>query len=165
MLNLKELIDMGCAHTMVDSDGWMHPCGRPIVAIRHWPDYGDGDGYSGVCQQHARQAGAELAPLKNVPNPPQLPFHLTYVDTDDDDPSDQPQVGDYGWAVRKNARGQKEIPFHIEREEHTGLPVAVLNEALYAKPKDDIEDGRYVSLLQLHLDGFELSRTGRKENG
>lgn len=64
MLNLKELIDMGCAHTMVDSDGWMHPCDRPIVAIRHWPDYGDGDGYSGVCQQHARQAGAELAPLK-----------------------------------------------------------------------------------------------------
>lgn len=67
MLNLKELIDMGCAHTMVDSDGWMHPCGRPIVAIRHWPDYGDGDGYSGVCQQHARQAGAELAPLKTFP--------------------------------------------------------------------------------------------------
>lgn len=42
------------------------------------------------------------------------------------------------------------------------LPVAVLNAQLYAKPEDDIEDGQYVSLFQLYLDGFELSRTGRK---
>lgn len=61
-----------------------------------------------------------------------------------------------------NAYDQEEIPFHIEREEHTGLPVAVLNTQLYAKPEDDIEDGQYVSLFQLYLDGFELSRTGRK---
>lgn len=49
-----------------------------------------------------------------------------------------------------------------EQEEHTGLPVAVLNTQLYAKPEDDIEDGQYVSLFQLYIDGFELSRTGRK---
>ena len=34
MLNLKELMDIGCAHTVTDSDGWMYPCGKPIVAIR-----------------------------------------------------------------------------------------------------------------------------------
>lgn len=87
---------------------------------------------------------------------------LTYEDTDNSDPSDQPQVGDYGVAVRETADGQEEIPFHIEQEEHTGLPVALLNERLYAKPEDDIDDGQYVSLLQLYLDGFMLSRTGRK---
>lgn len=31
MLNLTELMDIGCAHTVVDSDGWMYPCGKPIV--------------------------------------------------------------------------------------------------------------------------------------
>ena len=55
---------------------------------------------------------------------------LTYEDTDNSDPSDQPQVGDYGVAVRETADGQEEIPFHIEREERTGLPVALLNERL-----------------------------------
>ena len=74
----------------------------------------------------------------------------------------QPQVGDYGVAVRDDADGQEEIPFHIEREERTGLPVALLNVGLYAKPEDDIDDGEYVSLLQLHLDGYILSRTGRR---
>lgn len=43
-------------------------------------------------------------------------------------------------------------------------PVALLNERLYAKPEDDIKDGLYVSLFQLYLDGFMLSRTGRKRN-
>lgn len=162
MLNLKELIDVGCAQTMVDSDGQIYPCSKPIVAIRHWPDYGEGGSYSGVCQQHSQQAGIELIPLKNVPNPLLLPFYLTYEDIDDSSPSTQPQVGDYGVAVRENAHGQEEIPFHIEQEEHTGLPVAVLNTQLYAKPEDDIEDGQYVSLFQLYIDGFELSRTGRK---
>ena len=76
----------------------------------------------------------------------------------------QPQVGDYGVAVLENAHGQEEIPFHVEREEHTGLPVALLNTRLYAKPEDDIDDGHYVSLFQLYLDGFMLSRTGRKRN-
>lgn len=89
---------------------------------------------------------------------------LTYEDTDNSDPSDQPQVGDYGVAVRETADGQEEIPFHIEREERTGLPVALLNERLYAKPEDDIKDGLYVSLFQLYPDGFMLSRTGRKRN-
>lgn len=42
MLNLTELMDIGCAHTVTDSDGWMYPCGKPIVAIRRWPDEGDG---------------------------------------------------------------------------------------------------------------------------
>lgn len=162
MLNLKELIDVGCAQTMVDSDGQIYPCSKPIVAIRHWPDYGEGDSYSGVCQQHSQQAGIEFIPLKNVPNPLLLPFYLTYEDIDDSSSSTQPQVGDYGVAVRENAHGQEEIPFHIEQEEHTGLPVAVLNTQLYAKPEDDIEDGQYVSLFQLYLDGFELSWTGRK---
>jgi len=67
-------------------------------------------------------------------------------------------------AVRENYHGQEEIPFHIEREEHTGLPVALLNTRLYAKPEDDIDDGQYVSLFQLYLDGFGLIRTGRKRN-
>ena len=31
MLNLTELMDIGCAHTVTDSDGWMYPCGKPIV--------------------------------------------------------------------------------------------------------------------------------------
>lgn len=31
MLNLKELIDVGCAQTMVDSDGQIYPCSKPIV--------------------------------------------------------------------------------------------------------------------------------------
>lgn len=164
MLNLKELIDVGCAQTMVDSDGWMYPCGNSIVAIRHWPDYGDGESYSGVCQQHAQQSGADLIPLKDVPNPLLLPFYLTYENIDGCSPSTQPQVGDYGVAVRETADGQEEIPFHIEREEHTGLLVALMNVGLYAKPEDDIDDGEYASLFQLYLDGYVLSRTGRKRN-
>lgn len=164
MLNLKELIDVGCAQTMVDSDGQIYPCSKPIVAIRHWPDYGEGDSYSGVCQQHSQQAGIELIPLKNVPNPLLLPFYLTYEDIDDSSSSTQPQVGDYGVAVRETADGQEETPFHIEQEEHTGLLVALMNVGLYAKPEDDISDGEYVSLFQLYLDGYVLSRTGRKWN-
>lgn len=164
MLNLTELMDIGCAQTVVDLDGWMYPCHKTIVAIRRWLDEGDGERFGGVCQQHAKLAGAELVPLKNVSNPLSLPSCLNYEDTDDSDPSDQPQVGDYGLAVRENAHGQEEIPFHIEREEHTGLPVACLNMRLYAKPEDDIDDGQYVSLFQLYLDGFLLSRTGRKRN-
>ena len=104
-----------------------------------------------------------IARLKNVPNT-FLPFCLTYDDWDDSSEDTQPQVGDYGVAIRENAHGQEEIPFHIEREGHTGLPVACLNMRLYAKPEDDIEDGQYVSLFQLYLDGFLLSRTGRKWN-
>lgn len=50
----------------------------------------------------------------------------------------------------------------IERDGDTGLPVALLDTRLYAKPEDDVDDGQYVSLLQLHLDGYILSRTGRK---
>lgn len=41
-------------------------CGKPIVAIRRWPE-GDGESFGGVCQRHAKQAGAELVPLENVP--------------------------------------------------------------------------------------------------
>lgn len=93
-----------------------------------------------------------------------MPSCLNYEDIDDSSPDLQPQVGDYGVAVLENAHGQEEIPFHIEREERTGLPVALLNERLYAKPEDDIKDGLYVSLFQLYLDGFMLSRTGRKRN-
>lgn len=162
MTDLKDFIDIGCAAIVADVDGVEKPCGEPVVAIRHWPDYGDGESYGGVCQQHAQQAGADLIPLKNIPNPLLLPFYLTYEDIDDSSPSTQPQVGDYGVAVRDNAHGQEEIPFHIEQDDRTGLPVAVLNAQLYAKPEDDIEDGQYVSLFQLYLDGFELSRTGRK---
>lgn len=93
-----------------------------------------------------------------------MPSCLNYEDIDDSSSDLQPQVGDYGVAVLENAHGQEEIPFHVEREEHTGLPVALLNTRLYAKPEDDIDDGQYVSLFQLYLDGFMLSRTGRKRN-
>ncbi|WP_347029565.1 hypothetical protein [Bifidobacterium pseudocatenulatum] len=92
------------------------------------------------------------------------PSYLNYEDIDDSSPDMHPQVGDYGVAIRENSHGQEEIPFHIEREEHTGLPVALLNMQLEAKPEDDIDDGQYVSLFQLYLDGFVLSRTGRKRN-
>lgn len=161
-LTLNELVHIGCAATIVTPDGVEQPCGKPVVAIRHWTGFGDGDGYGGVCQQHSQQAGIELIPLKNVPNPLLLPFYLTYEDIDDSSSSTQPQVGDYGVAVRENAHGQEEVPFHIEREERTGLLVALLNDGLYAKPEDDIDDGQYVSLLQLYLDGYILSRTGRR---
>lgn len=67
-------------------------------------------------------------------------------------------------AVRGTEDGQEEIPFHIEREERTGLLVALMNVGLYAKPEDDIDDGEYASLFQLYLDGYVLSRTGRKRN-
>lgn len=90
-----------------------------------------------------------------------MPSCLTYEDWDDSSEDNQPQVGDYGVAIRENSHGQEEIPFHIEREEHTGLPVALLNMQRYAKPEDDIDHGQYVSLFQLYLDGFMLSRTGR----
>lgn len=104
-----------------------------------------------------------IAQLKNVPNP-FLPSRLNYEDIDDSSQDVQPQVGDYGVAVRDDADGQEEIPFHIEREERTGLPVALMNVGLYAKPEDDIDDGEYASLFQLYLDGYVLSRTGRKRN-
>lgn len=102
-----------------------------------------------------------IARLKNVPNP-FLPSCLNYEDIDDSSQDVQPQVGDYGWAIRENAHGQDETPFHIERDEDTGLPMALLDTRLYAKPEDDVDDGQYVSLLQLHLDGYILSRTGRR---
>lgn len=89
---------------------------------------------------------------------------ITYDDWDDSSEDSHPQVGDYGVAVRETEDGQEEIPFHIEREERTGLPVALLNVGLYAKPEDDIADGQYVSLFQLYLDGYMLTRTGRKRN-
>lgn len=47
----------------------------------------------------------------------------------------------------------------IEREKDTGMLVALLNDRLYTRSEDDIEDGQYVSLLQLHIDGFDLYRT------
>lgn len=134
------------------------------MAVRRWTGCGDGDGIGGVCAKHAAEPGVELVPLKDIPDRPALPFPLTYEDIEDGDPSDQPRVGDYGWAVRENAHGQDETPFHIERDEDTGLPVALLDTRLYAKPEDDVDDGQYVSLLQLHLDGYILSRTGRKTN-
>lgn len=102
MLNLKELIDVGCAQTMVDSDGQIYQCSKPIVAIRHWPDYGEGDSYSGVCQQHSQQAGIEFIPLKNVPNPLLLPFYLTYKDKTLHDTID--------WCKEQIARINEMIP-------------------------------------------------------
>ncbi|RHJ35042.1 hypothetical protein [Bifidobacterium pseudocatenulatum] len=93
-----------------------------------------------------------------------MPSCLTYEDWDDSSEDNQPQVGDYGVAVRGTEDGPEEIPFHIEREERIGLPVALMNVGLYAKPEDDIADGEYASLFQLYLDGYVLSRTGRKRN-
>lgn len=90
-----------------------------------------------------------------------MPSCLTYEDWDDSSEDNQPQVGDYGVAVRGTEDGQEEIPFHIEREERTGLLVALMNVGLDAKPEDDIYDGEYASLFQLYLDGYVLSRTGR----
>lgn len=90
-----------------------------------------------------------------------MPSCLTYEDWDDSSEDNYPQVGDYGVAVRGTEDGQEEIPFHIEREERTGLLVALMNVGLYAKPEDDIADGEYASLFQLYLDGYVLSRTGR----
>lgn len=68
MVNLTELMDIGCVQTMVDSDGWMYPCGKPIVAIRRWPDEGDGKSFG-----TARQTGRcrTRAVEKHSPNPGQ----------------------------------------------------------------------------------------------
>lgn len=153
-MGLTDLIAIGCAAAITDGDGMEQPCGCPVVAVRRW--------IGGVCARHAAEPGTELVPLKDIPDRPALPFPLTYEDVEDGDPSDQPRVGDYGWAVRENAHGQDETPFHIERDGDTGLPVALLDTRLYAKPEDDVDDGQYASLLQLHLDGYILSRTGRK---
>lgn len=161
-MGLTDLITIGCAAMVAGPDGIERPCGRPIVAVRRWTGCGDGDGIGGVCAKHAAEPGAELVPLKDIPDRPALPLPLTYEDIEDGDSSDQPRVGDYGWAVRENAHGQDETPFHIERDGDTGLPMALLDTRLYAKPEDDVDDGQYVSLLQLHLDGYILSRTGRK---
>lgn len=157
-MTLTDIIDAGCAAIMADADGMEQPCGGPVVAVRRWT----GGGIGGVCARHAAEPGAELVSLKDIPDRPALPFPLTYEDIEDGDPSDQPRVGDYGWTVRENAHGQDETPFHIERDGDTGLPVALLDTRLYAKPEDDVDDGQYASLLQLHLDGYILSRTGRK---
>lgn len=157
-MTLTDIIDAGCAAIMADADGMEQPCGGPVVAVRRRA----GGGIGGACAKHAAEPGAELVPLKDIPDRPALPLPLTYEDIEDGDPSDQPRVGDYGWAVRENAHGQDETPFHIEWDGDTGLPVALLDTRLYAKPEDDVDDGQYVSLLQLHLDGYILSRTGRK---
>lgn len=161
-MGLTDLITIGCAAMVAGPDGIERPCGRPIVAVRRWIGCGDGDGIGGVCAKHAAEPGAELMPLKDIPDRPALPFPLTYEDIEDGDPFDQPREGDYGWAIRENAHGQDETPFHIERDGDTGLPVALLDTRLYAKPEDDVDDGQYASLFQLYLDGYILSRTGRK---
>lgn len=145
----------GCTTPVIGHDGSPHPCGLPVVAFLWQSDRDGGGGYRGVCQRHARQTDVMLAPLAEVPDP--LPFALTYEDYDGED--GRPREGDYGWAVRYHAGGQDEMPFHIEREKDTGMLVALLNDRLYARPEDDIEDGQYVSLLQLHIDGFDLYRT------
>lgn len=157
---LTDIIETGCVAIAIDADGMEQPCGGPVVAVRRWT--GCGDGIGGVCAKHAAEPGTEFVPLKDIPDRLALPFPLTYEDVEDGDPSDQPRVGDYGWAVRENAHGQDETPFHIERDGDTGLPVALLDTRPYAKPEDDVDDGQYASLLQLHLDGYILSRTGRK---
>lgn len=157
-MTLTDIIDAGCAAIAIDADGMEQPCGGPVVAVRRRTGCGDG----GVCARHAAEPGTELMSLKDIPDRPALPFPLTYEDIEDGDPSDQPREGDYGWAIRENAYGQDETPFHIERDGDTGLPVALLDTRPYAKPEDDVDDGQYASLLQLHLDGYILSRTGRK---
>lgn len=159
---LTDIIETGCVAIAIDADGMEQPCGGPVVAVRRRTGCGDGDGIGDVCAKHAAEPGTEFVPLKDIPDRLALPFPLTYEDVEDGDPSDQPRVGDYGWAVRENAHGQDETPFHIERDGDTGLPVALLDTRPYAKPEDDVDDGQYVSLLQLHLDGYILSRTGRK---
>lgn len=79
----------------------------------------------------------------------------------------QLQVGDYGWAIRMTEDGPEKIPFHIKREEHTGLLVAFMNVGLDAKPEDSVDDlfevdVEFTSLFQLYLEGFKLRKTGRE---
>lgn len=116
-MTLTDIIETGCAAIMADADGMEQPCGGPVVAVRRWTGCRDGDGIGGVCAKHAAEPGAELVPLKDIPDRPALPLPLTYEDIEDGDPFDQPRVGDYGWAVRENAHSQDETPFHIERDE------------------------------------------------
>ena len=129
-----------------------------LLSQRDMSTYGVVKGQINAYEQTADQCRSLLGYSGSMPS------CFDYEDIDDSSPDIQPQVGDYGVAVRENAHGQEEIPFHIEREERTGLPVALLNDRLYAKPEDDIDDGQYASLFQLYLDGFLLSRTGRKWN-
>ena len=138
-----------CYENFVQADALM----RVICKCRHML------GYSGSMPSEVPNQGEDADQAQCG-----YPSCITYDDWDDSSPDMHPQVGDYGVAVRETYDGQEEIPFHIEREEHTGLLVALLNMGLYAKPEDDIDDGQYVSLFQLYLDGYVLSRTGRKRN-
>ena len=125
------------------------------------------DDKEGGCYENFVQADALMRVIckcQSMLGSGSMPDCITYDDWDDSSEDSRPQVGDYGVAILENPHGQEEIPFHIEREEHTGLPVALLNTRLYAKPEDDIDDGQYMSLFQLYLDGYMLTRTGRKRN-
>lgn len=157
-MTLTDIIETGCAAIMADADGMEQPCGGPVVAVRRWT------GYRRRLRQACGRAGRGAYAVEGHPRPARIavPAHLRGCRGWG--PSDQPRVGDYGWAVRENVHGQDETPFHIERDGDTGLPMALLDTRLYAKPEDDVDDGQYVSLLQLHLDGYILSRTGRKTN-
>ena len=65
-MTLTECINIGCAATIAGPDGVERPCGRPVVAVRRWIGYGDGDGIGGVCARHAAEPGAVLVPLGEV---------------------------------------------------------------------------------------------------
>lgn len=58
-----------------------------------------------------------------------------------------------GWRCRYNQLRSRRTKW--DREFQMAVP-------LNGRPEDDVDDGQYVSLLQLHLDGYILSRTGRK---
>ena len=85
-MGLTDLIAIGCAAAITDGDGMEQPCGCPVVAVRRWTGCGDGDGIGGVCAKHATEPGAELMPLKDIPDRPALPFPLTYEDIEDGGP-------------------------------------------------------------------------------
>lgn len=87
-MTFAEIVNMGCAATVMDKDGMMRPCGRPVVAIRRWTGHGDGDGVGGVCPQHAMEDGAGLMPLTCISD--DLAARVEEMWEDANDSSDHP---------------------------------------------------------------------------
>lgn len=100
-MTLTDIIETGCAAIAIDADGMEQPCGGPVVAVRRWTGCGDGDGIGGVCAKHAAEPGAELMPLKDIPDRPALPFPLTYEDVEDGAPPTS-----RGWAITDGPSGK-----------------------------------------------------------
>lgn len=98
----------------------------------------------------------------------QILQRFRYEDWEEDGHCDgYPRVGDYGWILRDfTTGGQGQVPFEIMLDEDTGLPVLLLKTGNDVRPEDvmgDADDGDYMSLLQVQLEGWEFTYTGTRK--